>query len=99
MRLKSKKDDSTSAHASRAKSGEPGQSKTLEATGIIFGEFAFQVTSDGQRRPWRTLCYQYVDGASHFVEHLTKPKDGFPAIEEILIEGADREFRRGLEQG
>lgn len=46
------------------------------------------------------LCAINMLMAHHaFTEHLAKPKDGFPMIEEIVIEGADRDFRRGLERG
>ena len=46
------------------------------------------------------LCAVNMLMAHHaFTEHLAKPKDGFPVIDEIVIEGADRDFRRGLERG
>ena len=46
------------------------------------------------------LCAVNMLMAHHaFTEHLSKPKDGFPVIDEIVIEGADRDFRRGLERG
>ncbi|MDQ5902013.1 MAG: leucyl aminopeptidase, partial [Patescibacteria group bacterium] len=46
------------------------------------------------------LCATNMLMAQHaFTEHLAKPKDGFPVIDEIVIEGADRDFRRGLERG
>lgn len=46
------------------------------------------------------LCAVNMLMAHHaFTEHLAKPKDGFPVIDEIMIEGADRDFRRGLERG
>ncbi len=46
------------------------------------------------------LCAINMLMAHHaFTEHLAKPKDGFPMIDEIVIEGADRDFRRGLERG
>lgn len=46
------------------------------------------------------LCAVNMLMAHHaFTEHLTKPKDGFPVIDEVMIDGADRDFRRGLERG
>lgn len=46
------------------------------------------------------LCATNMLMAHHaFVEHLAKPKDGFPSIERVTFEGATREFRRGLERG
>ena len=46
------------------------------------------------------LCAVNMLMAHHaFTEHLTKPKDGFPVIDEVVIDGADRDFRRGLERG
>ncbi len=46
------------------------------------------------------LCAANMLMAHHaFTEHLAKPKSGFPVIDEMMIEGADRDFRRGLERG
>ncbi len=46
------------------------------------------------------LCAVNMLMAHHrFTEHLAKPKHGFPVIDEVFIEGTDRDFRRGVDRG
>lgn len=66
----------------------------LDVEQLLFSSVVLSSLEQGERCAREMLMANYA-----YTDHLTKPKEGFPSVEEVVIVGGDRDFARGLERG